>query len=218
MGRKQGSEPAVMAGGVAGIAGLAAFLLVHQLWIVPIWSIAPVGVVMAGLGGAAVGASFGVLRPHLPPRPWTAPAVVAVIAGVLGPAVLVAQVRGPMFAMDADGGGTLLVPASEALFDVLVGLLAVSTVAGAVLGALVGRSGRAALTTGLAGLALAIGPGHNIPFLGGTVAAGKGMVILAIVVLVSAITLVEVDARLRRARPEPPWIPARSREETYVRH
>jgi hypothetical protein len=209
--------PAVSAGVLAGIAGLVTFLLAHHLFILPIWFIAPSGAVMAGLGGAAVGASFGALRPHLPGRPWTVVAVVAMVVAVLTPAVLVAQFHGPMFAMDADGGGTLLVPPSEALFDVLVGLFAVSAVAGAVIGALVGRSRRAALTTGLAGLALAIGPGHNIPFLGGTVAAGKEMAILGIVVLVSALILVEVDARLRRDRSEPPSIAARSPEETHVR-
>jgi hypothetical protein len=209
--------PAVSAGVLAGIAGLVTFLLAHHLFILPIWFIAPSGVLIAGAGGAAVGASYAELRPHLPGRPRTAVAVVALIAGVLAPAIVLAQGRGPMFAMDADGGGTLLVPPSEALFDVLVGLLAVSAVAGAVIGALVGRSRRAALTTGLAGLALAIGPGHNIPFLGGTVAAGKEMAILGIVVLVSASILVEVDARLRRDRSEGPSIAARSLEETYVR-
>lgn len=62
-------EAAVAAGAVAGIAGLGVFLLAHHLWIVPVWFIAPVGVVMAGAGGAAVGASYATLRPHLPRRP-----------------------------------------------------------------------------------------------------------------------------------------------------
>jgi hypothetical protein len=208
-------EPAILAGLAAGVAGLMAFLLVHHLLILPIWFIAPAGIVIAGVGGAAVGASYAELRPHLPGRPWTAAAVVAMIAAVLAPAVLTAQLRGPMFAMGA-GGGTLLVPAPEALFDIVVGLLTVSAVAGAVLGALVGRSRRAALTTGLAGLALAVGPGHNIPFLGGTVAAGKEMAILGLVVLVSAVVLVEVDARLGRHRPEA-FARDDARKETDVR-
>ena len=46
---------AVMAGVLAGIAGLLAFLVLHALWIVPIWSILPVGLLVAGGGGLAVG-------------------------------------------------------------------------------------------------------------------------------------------------------------------
>ena len=65
----RGGEAAVAAGAVAGIAGLGVFLVAHHVWIVPIWFIAPVGVVTAGAAGAVVGASYATLRPHLPRRP-----------------------------------------------------------------------------------------------------------------------------------------------------
>lgn len=189
-------EAAVVAGTLAGIAGLGVFLLVHQLWIAPIWFVAPIGALVAGLGGAAVGASYATLRPHLPRPPWTVIGVAALFAAMLAPAILLAEARGPMFAMGDDGGGTLLVPPMDALLEVLVGLIAVSALTGAVIGALVGRSRRAAGVTLLAAVALAVGPGHNIPLLGATPAVGKELAILAAVLSVAAVVLVETEARL----------------------
>ncbi|HEU0236707.1 MAG TPA: hypothetical protein VFR14_09735 [Candidatus Limnocylindrales bacterium] len=189
-------EAAVAAGAIAGIAGFGVFLVAHQLWIVPIWFIAPVGVVMAVVGGAAVGTSFAALRPRLPRRPWTAPAVAALFASMLAPAVLIGELRGPTFALDADGGGTLLVPPTEALVDVLLGLLGASSLAGAIAGGLIGRHRRAVGATTLAAIALAIGPGHNIPLLGGTPAVGKELAILGAVVVAASVVLVESEARL----------------------
>jgi hypothetical protein len=192
----------VLAGSAAGIAGLAVFLVLHHLWIVPIWFVAPLGSVMAGVGGGAVGASYAALRSHLPPWPWSTVAVIAVVTAMLMPAVLVAQVRGPILTMDADGDATLLVPTSDAVVDVLVGLIGVSALAGAVLGALIGRSRRAAATTMLAGVALAIGPGHNVPLVGGTPAVAKELAILGVVVVVAAVVMVEAEVRLHgTARP-----------------
>lgn len=55
----------------SGIAGLLVFLIIHHFWIMPIWFILPFGLVVAALGGAAVGWAYGELLPHLPPRPWS---------------------------------------------------------------------------------------------------------------------------------------------------
>ena len=129
-------------------------------------------------------------------------AVAAVFAGTLVPSILVAQLRGPIFAMGADGGGALLVPATDALLDILVGLFGVSAVTGAALGSLIGRSHHAARTTMAAAVALALGPGHNIPLLGGTPAVGKELAILGAVVVVAAVVLVETGAWLSRYRTD----------------
>jgi hypothetical protein len=204
-----GGEAAIAAGAVAGIGGLAVFLVAHHVWIVPIWFIAPVGVVMAGAGGAVVGASYATLRPHLPRRPWAAPTVAGLYAGMLAPAVLIGELRAPIFALDANGGGTLLVPPTEAVVDVLVGLLGTSALVGAIVGALIGRRRRAVGATTLAAIALAIGPGHNIPLLGGSPAVGKELAILGAVVVAASVVLVEAEARLstgtrRRVRDQGP--------------
>ncbi len=188
----------VRAGVLAGIAGFATFLLIHHVWIVPIWFIAPAGALVAAAGGAAVGAAYAELLPHLPRRPWTVIAVIVVIGVVLLPAFVIAELRGPIFAMVGDGGGSLLVPGPEAVADVVVGLLGTATIVGGGLGWLIARSRRAAGTTALAALAFALGPGHNIPLLGGTPAVAKELVILAAVVGVASVVLVDAHAWLVR--------------------
>jgi hypothetical protein len=186
----------VQAGVLAGVAGFATFLLVHHLLIVPIWFIAPAGGVLAVTGGALVGAAYAELLPHLPRRPWTAIPVVLVIAAVLLPALVVSELCGPMFADDGDGGGTLLVSGEEAAVRIVVGLLGTATVAGAALGWLLARTRRAAARLAVAALVLAIGPGHNIPLLGGTQAVWKEVVMLAVVVSVASLVLVESNTQL----------------------
>lgn len=190
----------VAAGAVAGVSGLGVFLVVHHLWITPIWYIAPVGAPIAAAGGAAVGAAFAELRPHLPGRPWTAVCVAGGAAAVLLPAVLIGELHGPVFAMGADGRGVLLVPRSEAAAMFAGGLLATATAVGALIGRQVGRSRRAAGLTALAALAIALGPGHNVPLLGGTPATPKQLAILALVLGVASMVQVEVAERLSRRR------------------
>jgi len=53
-----------------------------------------------------------------------------------------------------------------------------------------------ALATAVAGLAYTLDPGHNIPLLGNTPAAGKGLLLLLTITLVSAFVVVQVSARL----------------------
>jgi hypothetical protein len=193
----------VRAGVLAGIAGFAIFLLIHHVWIVPIWFIAPAGTLVAAASGAAVGAAYAELLPHLPRRPWTTIAVIVVIGVILLPAYVIAELRGPIFLMEGDGGGTFLVSGTEAVADVVVGLLCTATIAGAGLGWLIAGNRRAAGMTALAGFAFALGPGHNIPLLGGTPAVAKELAILAAVVGVASVVLVEAHAWLMRLRPAP---------------
>lgn len=54
----------LIAGVFSGIAGLATFMTIHALWIVPIWFVAPIGLVIAMAGGVAVAWAFHELRPH----------------------------------------------------------------------------------------------------------------------------------------------------------
>lgn len=194
-----GRARAIEAGAIAGVAGLAVFLVLHQLWIVPIWFIAPVGLVMAAVGGAAVGAAYHELLPRLPPRPWMSLWVTASLAATLTPSIVVAEIYGPIYGIGQAGRGILLVSPSEAFTAVVVGLLGTATLAGAVVGAIVGRTRRAAGTMAVAGLALALGPGHNIPLLGGTPAVTKELRVLVIVIGVASFVLVESRAWMTRS-------------------
>jgi hypothetical protein len=189
--------PFLIAGVCAGVAGLLAFLIIHHFWIQPIWFIAPVGLVIAGLGGLAVGWSYAEIYTALPPRPWTFLAVTAILAVILAPSIVLAEFRDPLldtatFSIPPHGG-------QRVALHFVTELVLTALIAGAAAGWFIGRTPRAALATALAGLAYALGPGHNIPLLGSTPAVGKGLVLLLGITLVSAIVLVELSAGLLEA-------------------
>lgn len=190
---------ALSAGAFSGIAGLLVFLVIHHFWIRPIWFILPVGLLMAAGGGLAVGWAYSELLPGLPPRPWSAVVLVAVIGACLTPAVILAQFRPPMFTAMSENA-QLTVSTGRAVAIFVFQLLLTAAGVGALAGWWIGGSGRAAAATALAGLIFALGPGHNIPFLGNTPATGKGIVLLISVVVVSAVVLVEAHFALSSRR------------------
>lgn len=72
-------------------------------------------------------------------------------------------------------------------------LLVTATLVGGLAGWLIGRT---PISTALAGFVFALGPGHNIPFLGSTPGTLKGVSITLSIVLYSAAVLVEIQAKL----------------------
>jgi hypothetical protein len=93
----------LIAGGLAGIVGLLAFLVIHHYWITPIWFILPIGLFIAALEGLAVGWAFHKLSPNLPAHPWNVLAFMALIGIILAPAIILAEIRQPLFS-NAEGG------------------------------------------------------------------------------------------------------------------
>jgi len=181
--------PFLVAGIIAGVAGLFTFLIIHHFWIRPIWFILPAGLLMATLAGLAVGWSYSEVHTGLPSRPWTAIAFAAVIGLILAPSVLLAQLRAPIL-----DPATFSVPPGEgahAAARFVLELVLPSLLVGAAAGWSLGHTPRAALATAVAGIAFGLGPGHNIPFLGHTPAAGKGLILLLAIILVSSMVLVE---------------------------
>lgn len=185
----------LIAGVTAGIAGLFIFLILHHLWIAPIWFILPFGVVVAAVGGAAVGWAYGELLPNLPPRPWTILAIIVLIAVILLPSIILAELREPLFDISVPGG-RLQVSTGRAVVVFVLELLLTATLVGGLSGWLIGRSGEAAIATAVAGFIYALGPGHIIPLVGGTPGVPKELVIMTGVVVVSALVMVEVQAWL----------------------
>jgi xanthosine utilization system XapX-like protein len=190
-----------IAGVVAGLAGLVTFLVIHAFWIVPIWFILPIGLLLSGGGGLAVGWSYAELRSRLPPRPWTALAVVGMIGVILLPAFVLAELQGPVYTVTRLGS-VQTVPTSTIAARFVGELLATAAIVGWLIGGWLGRSRRAALATALAGFIFALGPGHNIPLIGGTPGVAKELAIMAIVIGVSALVLVEVHVWLTHTRRE----------------
>lgn len=157
-----------LAGVMAGQAGLGVFLAAHAVWIVPIWSVATLGVPVAAIGGAAAGWALDELRPVIPREPVLA--WLAVTAGamlVLSPTFVVAAFGPTLPITVVDGSAIGPIPPEvmpRLATQFVVELLVLPTVAGAALGWVLTRSRRAALAAACAGLAFAAGPGHNNPF------------------------------------------------------
>jgi hypothetical protein len=170
------SQPraSLFSGTLAGVAGLLVFLAIHHMWIKPIWFILPMGMVIAVVGGLATGWAYNELLPTLPGRPWVILTWAALIGLILAPAVLLAQLRPPMFTPT----GILNISLQGAVVIFIGDLLLMATLIGGVVGWFIGRTKRAALAMALAGVVFALGPGHNIPFLGNTSATGKGILLL----------------------------------------
>lgn len=184
----------LIAGVLSGIVGLLVFLTVHHFWIKPIWFILPPGLIIAALGGLAVGWSYAEIKIGLPPRPYTGLAVMVVVGATLTPAILLAQLRPPPF--DVNTGALVNGTVTTAIIRFVLELLVTATLIGGLAGWWLGGNWRAALATALAGFVFALDPGHNIPFLGNTPAVGKGVLLLVSIIFVSALVLVESQARL----------------------
>ena len=74
----------------------------------------------------------------------------------------------------------------------VVALLLTATVVGGLAGWGLGGTSRAALAMALAGFVFALGPGHNVPFLGNTPAVGEGLVLHGALIVTAAVVLEEV--------------------------
>jgi hypothetical protein len=185
---------ALPAGALSGIVSLLVFLTLHHIWIKPIWDVLPAGLVLAVPGGLAFGWAYVEIKAGLPPRPWTALAIFALVGTTLAPAIVLGQLHPLLGLVNAVASPPV------AITLLVVEVLLTATVVGGLAGWRLGHAWRAAIATALASLIFALGPGHNIPFLGGTPAAYKGMVLLVAIIAVSAITLVETQAWLVRHR------------------
>lgn len=202
----QGWAGPALAGAIAGEAGLVVFLVAHAVWIVPIWSIATVGVIVAALGGAAAGWALDELRPALPEHPVAAwVAVVAGAAVVLSPTLLVGAL-GVVLPVPVVDGAIPPVPPGDLpriVAQFAVELVVLPMLVGSLLGWVVLRTRRAAVATATAGFVFAVGPGHNNPFFFrfmGLDGALFGVALLFAIVATSSAVLVGLDRLFRAAR------------------
>ena len=180
----------IAAGMFAGITGLVVFLVIHHFTITPIWFILPVGVILSIAGGAAVGWAFAEMRSHLLPNAiWSALILAVLLSLTQVPGFLIGQRFGPV--IDIQNETILQGMAAEIIRRFAFDLIFMAGVVGALLGWYIGRTQRAALAMAIAGIAFAIGSGHNIPFFVGIglTAASKMLLIMAAVILTSSLGL-----------------------------
>lgn len=180
----------LISGALSGLASLLVFMIVHAIWITPIWFVLPLGFVLAGGGGMVVSWAYTELKHRLPPPPWAALALAAIVFATLLPAFALAQLHPLFFSLD----GTLLVKVRVLIRHFILDLLVTAFAASGLIGWWLGRSKRAALKTGLAGVVFALGPGHNtafvtlVPSVGGL--ALKMLILMGIIIFTAAIVLV----------------------------
>ena len=188
---------ALAPGMAAGVAGLVTFLVLHAVWIVPIWAVATLGLVVAVLGGAAVSWAYLQVEPHLPGGHlgrWLAIAGGATL--ILSPSLVVAWAGEPYFVV-VDGVRVPTGDGSVIAVRFVVEFLAVTTVSGALVGWFVTHTRRGTVAVAVAAFAFALGPGHNLPFFHVATAPDAALtaVLLTLApILVASAVFVAVDA------------------------
>lgn len=193
---------AELSGAVSGLAGLAAFLTIHHIWIRPIWFVTPIGAPFAALGGVAVGAAWDELRPRLPSAPIAALGLMAAAVLSLAPSFVLGQLRGPI--VDGTGANAVVsVPVLYLVWMFVVELLGGGALVGAAIGWVVGRTRRAAGRCALAGGAFALGLGHNVPILGGTTGVPLELLLVGGAVIMASIVFVGLDRALAPSARSP---------------
>jgi hypothetical protein len=160
-----------------------------------IWFIAPLGAVFAGVGRIVIGRAYGELKSALPQGILRVGSVIVAAAAALLPSIPLAELREPLFT-PSSGDPVLSVGVKQADLHFIPKRPLPAALIGAGLGRHASRTHRAALSVASASLVFALGPVHNIPFLGGTPAAGLGWAILFAVVICASIVLVGIDSAL----------------------
>lgn len=177
----------MFSGILAGIVGLVTFLIIHHFWIQPIWFVFLPGLILSSLGGMAVAWSFEEIQSGLPAFPWSFLGLSGVILIILLPGIIIAEFTPAPFGLD--GSIAPGYTAGKAALQFFLELILTSAIVGAAIGWYLIGTRSAVLSTAVAGVVFAIGPGHNIPFLGNTPGVMKGITLLFVIVLVSSITL-----------------------------
>jgi hypothetical protein len=186
---------ALIAGAISGEVGLLIFLTIHCFWIAPIWFILPAGAPFACLGGLAVGWSYAEIRRRFPAARWNILAGFALMATTLAPAIVLAQMLPPVVDVMAE---RLVGTTNELIVRFVFALFVPAILVGALEGWALLRTLRGVTAMALAGLVFAMGPGHNIPFLGNTSVAGKEIALLIAIGLVASVTLAKAYELLGR--------------------
>lgn len=191
------SESIYLPGVLAGLVGFVVFLLLHAVWIRPIWFVAPLGIVIAGIGGVAVGWAFADVKPSLPTGVigrWIAVGIGAVL--VLIPTMILVQLSDPYVPVVDGVVRTAAVDVTLLAVRFVVELIVVTAITGASVGWLLTHRRRSALAVSAASVALALGPGHNIPFFhlaSQPTATWTSLLLLLAAIASASVVLVTVD-------------------------
>lgn len=191
------------AGIASGLAGLATFLVLHAIWITPIWNILVVGVLISGFGGWLAIRCYGYASRLANGRLGSYGLVFAGVSLTLVPSVVLTIVLPPLLETE---NGEIVRPlnVSWLVSGFFVNLLIPTFLAGAAMGWLLTKRRTTAALFGGMGLLMGLGPGHNIPLFGAATAAQWGMVLALTFVPMAAAAVVLVEGVALASRDRQP--------------
>ena len=155
----------VAVGLISGLTGLVVFLVMHAIWITPIWFISIIGIIVSAGGGIVTARCYERSTRLRIWRPFSSLYVFSLVGITLLPCVLLIQMVPPL--LEAENG-EVVHPVNMPW--VVSGFFLLLLIPAATVGWLVGRfltgSNSSAVLYSSMGLLVALGPGHNLPLFG----------------------------------------------------
>ena len=179
-------------GAASGLTGLIVFLVIHAMWITPIWFIAIIGIVVSISGGLLTGKCYELSTRFNTWRPFRSLYVIALVSVTLVPCVLLIQFVPPL--LEAENGEVvhpINVPWVVSGFFLL--LLIPSAIVGWISGRILTGNKLSGGLFAIMGLLIALGPGHNLPLFGDATGEQllKALVLTFVPMAAAAIVLAE---------------------------
>ncbi len=199
------SDSYVAVGVLCGFVCLGAFLVIHAIWIAPIWNVAVIGVILACAGGVVAARCYALARHLMPARPVSWIMVFGMLVAPLVPCVILTSALPPL--LEAENGEIVHpINVPWLVTGFFVNLLIPATAVGAAIGWVITNRRSAVALFATMGLLMALGPGHNLPLFGVFGDATGAQLLKAFVLTfapmgLGAVVLVEMST-LRRSRAE----------------
>jgi hypothetical protein len=150
---------------MSGLVGMIVFLVLHALWIMPIWFIAPIGALISVGGGIVTGQCYARASKLSVWRPISSLYVFLMVGVTLLPCVLLIKVVPPLLESQ---NGEVVHPINMPWIVSGFFLLLIIPAAGVgwIFGRILGGDRSSAAIFSVMGLLIALGPGHNLPLFG----------------------------------------------------
>lgn len=153
------------AGVISGLVGLVTFLIIHAVWITPIWQVAFVGIIIASLAGLVTAQCYNIVKPAKHARPLSWIFVFGATALPLLPGAVLPHLFPPLLESE---NGQVIHPINLPwlISGFFITLLIPAAITGGALGWFITKRRRPAALFSAMGLIMAVGPGHNLPLFG----------------------------------------------------
>jgi len=177
----------LIAGIVAGVAGMVVYVVLRSAWVEPAWEAAAVALPLAALSGAAIGWARYETREALSQGVWSATALATALLLVVAPAFVIQAARSPQ-----EAGSS-----SYRVAELAVG----AAIVGSLLAYLPTRRAAAAWTGAVGAVTYALTFGLDVPFVDASLAdvARLGLLLFAANITIAMVQEL-LKARWTRSR------------------